>query len=187
MSSMRLSLLAACVVLGINAEGAPHRSKRPDYDLASFIVRLSGDGDDDFIRPNIAPLLALMPNTKTKSYDVDRLPKLESGEPEKTFDLAMSSTARPDCGVIMDALTTPTESNVFFFKMDLDGTLRSAIRTKGRRKSGKPVRGSGIKEDLDIHSPDVQARFKKELDFWLSGAYRKYMKPKAAGDLHRSK
>lgn len=45
-------------------------------------------------------------------------------------------------------------------------------------ENGNAIRGSGTKTDLDIDSAEVQMDFKNELGFWLSGSYKKYLKPR---------
>jgi hypothetical protein len=186
MSPLAISVRLTALICVASAFGAPTIQTR----FERFVEHIKAVGADGFIRPNVAPLLALERNAKTKSFLADRFPKEGMRLPEKSFDLLVAdSNGTPiekGNAVIVDAYTDEKQIFGYQYRIAHDGTLLAAIKTTVKRANGKPVRGSGIKEDLDIHSPDVQARFKKELDFWLSGTYRKYMKPKAAGDLLRS-
>lgn len=151
--------------------------------FSAFMKKLHSEGADNFIRPNVAPFLELTPNSPSKAYIVDELARQEDRQPEKICNLVLekaesSDTLTPKCAVIIDGYVGTDKTVSHYYKVGLDGKLLSAVRLSGKVSSGKPVRGSGVKTDLDINSPEVQASFKKELDFWLSGRYKKYWKPK---------
>lgn len=148
--------------------------------LPAFIQKLQSEGTDNFIRPNVAPLLGLPPNAPSKAYVVDELPRVKGNQPEKIFNLVyeVATATTPVSIVIIAGDTTDATSLGRYFKVGLDGKLSAAITISGKRQDGKAVRGSGVKEDLDLTSPAVQAAFKKELDYWLSGRFRRHWKPK---------
>lgn len=185
----RLGAISICALsLGIIADAAKSAktapsSSRTQLNFASFVQKLNAEGEDNPLRPNTAPFLALPPNAPSKAYVVDTLARQNDRQPEKLCKLVLEKSESTDkltpmCLVLIDGYTGEESSEIFHYKVGLDGKLLAAIRLTGKNSDGKPVRGSGVKTDLDINSPEVQASFKRELDFWLSGKYKKYWKPK---------
>lgn len=165
-----------------SGKASPSSSKTTTR-FSSFVQKLHAEGEDNFVRPNVAPFLALTPNAPSKAYTVDTLAREGDRQPEKLSKLVLGSSdsngrQTPECVVFIDGFTATESSVIYHYKVGLDGKLLAAIQLRGKRSDGKAVRGSGIKTDLDINSPEVQSNFKKELDFWLSGQYKKYWKPK---------
>lgn len=192
MRAARRTLLVslAVVCLGITrAESAGKSTTRTtkhsssQSSVSSFFAKLGTEGVDNYIRPNMASFLSLSANQPTKAYIIDTLAPKAARKPEKVCNLVLSPSAdgtmAPTSAVFIDGYLEDTASLAYYFKVGLDGKLQAAIKTSGKRAGGKPVRGSGVKEDLDVNSPEVQSRFQKELDFWLSGKFRKHWKPKA--------
>ena len=187
----RLGLLAICAVSGAffveahaakSAKSSPSSSKTTSR-FSSFVQKLNIEGADDFMRPNTAPFLALPPNAPSKAYVVDTLAREGDRQPEKLCKLVLEQPAAdskftPTCIVLINGFTALETSESYHYKVGLDGKLLAAVQLSGKYNNGKPVRGSGVKTDLDINSPEVQSSFKKELDFWLSVMYKKYWKPK---------
>lgn len=55
-----------------------------------------------------------------------------------------------------------------------DGTLLKAVRSAWKNDSeGQAVGATASHRPLNISSPEIRARFRHELDFWLKGRYRK--------------
>ncbi|MDX6770680.1 MAG: hypothetical protein SF051_14190 [Elusimicrobiota bacterium] len=151
-----------------------------------FISSLQTNGQDNYIRPNVAPLIALRPNAPTKAFIIDSLDPKSPSEPGKTCNVLVGDAAsNPDVGqtVFLDSHTENNDVIARYFKVNRAGKLILAIHTVGKRDAKKqPIRGSGKATTLDVTSPAVQRDFKKELDFWLSGRYKKHLKPKAAAE-----
>lgn len=183
-----VSIVLACANLAF-ASGKFGKSTKPTKpsssrsSVSSFFTKLGVEGDDSHIRPFLAPFFSLAANAPTKSYVLDNLERESSRKPEKVIHLVMepsdSGKMSPASAVILDAYIDDSTTLGYYYKVGLDGKLQAAIKTTAKRADGKPVRGSGVKEDLDVNSPEVQSRFQKELDYWLSGKFRKHWKPKA--------
>lgn len=151
--------------------------------FASFVQKLAVEGTDDIVQSYVAPFLALAPNTPSKAYILDELPREADNRPEKICKLIFEPDEAeqkhpPKCIVLIAGYVNDETNTSNYYKISLDEKLLTAFQLTGRRSGGKPIRGSGVKHDLDVNSPEVQADFKKELDFWLSGRYKKYLKPK---------
>ena len=185
------------MVQSVHASGKTGKSTKPSKPssskttVSSFFAKLGSEGDDNYVRPYLAPFLSLTANAPTKAYILDNLDKNARRKPEKICNLVMSPSPDgslvPSSAVFIDGYIDDTTTFAYYYKVGLDGKLQAAIKTTGKREEGKPVRGSGVKEDLDVNSPEVRSRFQKELDYWLSGKFRKHWKPKgASGRLLRS-
>lgn len=167
-----------------NAKPTKHPSGSPRASISGFFAKLNSDGEDDRIKPYLANFVSVAPNSPSKAYLATNPVKATDGKTEKVCYLVMeqenpTTQAKPICALLMAASIGESQTQGYFFKMDLDGNLLSAFRTTGKRAEGKAVRGTGEKVDLNIGDPKVQSDFKRELDFWLSGNFRKYWKPKA--------
>lgn len=165
------------------AKSVKAAASQPSARFNTFVQKLHTEGEDNFIRPHVAPFLALTPNAPSKAFTVDTLARSGDRQPEKLCKLVLEAATAtdkptPTCLVVTDGFIGADTSVTNHYKVGLDGKLLAAIRLTGKMSDGKPVRGSGVKTDLDINSPEVQSSFKKELDFWLSGKYKKYWKPK---------
>lgn len=186
--ALLLSLLLTCANLAHASSKSgkstkPSRPSNSKASISSFFHRLGTEGDDNYVRPYLAPFLSLAANAPTKAYILDNLEKQSSRKPEKICNLVMQPSSdgklAPSSAIFVDGYIDNSASQAYYFKVNLDGKLLSAIKTSAKMEGGKSVRGSGVKEDLDVNTPEVQSRFQKELDYWLSGKFRKHWKPKA--------
>lgn len=163
---------------------SPKSSAAAKSNLSTFFAELSSKGNDEYVRPYLAPFLSVPAKAPMKEFVAANPRKSPNGKTEKACSLVMKSEdgaePTPMCAVITDGTFGSASIDGFYFKVGLDGSLLAAFKTNSKVSDGKPVRGSGVKEDLDINSPEVKDRFQKELDFWLSGKFRKYWKPKSA-------
>ncbi|MBI3288458.1 MAG: hypothetical protein HYZ74_02940 [Elusimicrobia bacterium] len=73
-----------------------------------------------------------------------------------------------------------------YFRSSLDGSLEKAVLFRGKDdETGHPIKGSGVKFDQDIDSPEVKKAFKTEMDYWLKDWLKKEeaaSKRRSAGD-----
>lgn len=69
----------------------------------------------------------------------------------------------------------------FEFRAGPGGELELALATRLETdEKGRVVRGSGVPPRPDIKAPEVQERFRRELDFWLKGKGRRFPAGQAA-------
>jgi len=75
---------------------------------------------------------------------------------------------------VLKAKRSGRDNQVEYFQIDPNGKLERAILSKSRAKAdGKGVRGSGVKTDQDINSPEVRKTFETEMQFWLNDWLKK--------------
>jgi hypothetical protein len=185
---MRESILFIALTLAVTQAAAEPKtrltgSKGTTLSYESFIKAVNALGQDNYIRPNVAPLLALPPNAPTKAFLIDEMDSKSPSEPGKTCNVLvgdLSTNSNVGHAIYVDGHVDKTDLIARYFKADRDGKLLLAVHTVIKRDDNKqPIRGSGKATPLDVTSPAVQRDFKKELDFWLSGKYKKYLKAKS--------
>jgi hypothetical protein len=81
---------------------------------------------------------------------------------------------KPTCFLLYVADLHPEQRNTkaWNFRYRLDGVLEKAVLTDGTLdENGKPVVGSAVDSVQDIKDPEIQAKAKEELEYWLAKAY----------------
>ena len=59
------------------------------------------------------------------------------------------------------------DAETTYYRMTLGGELDKVVLSRGKfDDNGKPIRGSGVKTDLDIHSASVKKAFQAEWNYW---------------------
>lgn len=153
--------------------------------FAQFIEVLMKSGTDGQIGSNFAPVIGLSKPMPTK--DVDIVIRQKGGESEKrgcfvVYEKITGSTAgadqkRPECAYFAIYKRTGTERQARYFRIDLTGKLEKVVLSQGKYDAdGKVIRGSGVKTDLDINSPEVKKTFEAEMKFWLKDWLKKQQK-----------
>jgi len=153
--------------------------------FAQFIEVLMKSGTDGQIGSNFAPVIGLSKPMPTK--DVDIVIRQKGGESEKrgcfvvyekiTGNSAGADEKRPECAYFAIYKRTGTERQARYFRIDLTGKLEKVVLSQGKYDSdGKVIRGSGVKTDLDINSPEVKKTFDAEMKFWLKDWLKKQQK-----------
>jgi len=65
-------------------------------------------------------------------------------------------------------------NETFYFLASTTGDLSRAILITGKfDAAGHSIKGSGVVTEREINSPEIQALFQHELDFWLKKTYLK--------------
>ena len=144
------------------------------------------------IGKNLAPVIGLpkaMPVKWTNSVTGTIEEKVGQRECHIVYedDVAAApktSTGTPTCAYLIVLNHSGLDRQTQYYRMDLKGKLEKAVIAKSKVDgSGKVVRGSGVKVDQDITSPEVRKAFEKEMAFWLKDWLPKQSKaaaPKAA-------
>lgn len=84
---------------------------------------------------------------------------------------------RPVCAYIVKIKRSGLDKQMRYFRIDLNGKLEKVILSQSKYdEAGKIVRGSGVKFDQDINSPEVKKTFAAEMNFWLKDWLKKEKK-----------
>lgn len=132
-------------------------------------------GIDSSFGKNLAAVVGLPESMPTKDADIATNRDGETIEGTGCILVyendAATTTPKPVCFYILKRRETPQEAESHYYRMSLSGELEKAVLSRGKKDaSGKPVRGSGVKTDLDIQSPEVKKAFAAEfkvLRAWL--------------------
>jgi hypothetical protein len=142
--------------------------------FARLIQEVQAEGKDNYIRPNIGPLLGLEPNAPTKAFVID----VEKDKLGVKLGRSFNQLNGSPTVVFLKSLREKGRHVGRYFKCAADGKLLSAIEVVSKTdKDGKVIRGSGVKTELDVSSSKTKKSLAAELDFWLSGAYKKHLLP----------
>lgn len=200
-STLALALSIAAMPILVNGQGQSLSSvnsakssnepalkdaiKDTKADVKRLIETMLKNGSDGTISSVLAPVIGLpkaMPMRReeivisAKGSDFERrgcwvIYESEEGPGSK------DGVKRTVCTYVLKATRAGTDNQVQYFRIDPDGTLVKAILSKSKADAaGKPVRGSGVKTDLDIDSPEVKKAFDAEMDFWLKDWLKKQQK-----------
>lgn len=160
--------------------------KETKRDFSTFVDVLMKSGVDTKVGPNMAPTLGLPKALPAKNRALSNFPKAEKGE-MRTCSLVYEKdsgstdpTNRPFCVLLMRSKRSGLDNQVRYYRVSLDGILEKVVVTRGKYDAdGNPVRGSGVKFDEDINSPEVKKAFDAEMKFWLKDWLKKEQKAAA--------
>lgn len=168
MKRLALTAVAATLISFALAAGVPSDSAG----FARLIREVQEEGKDNFIRPNIGPLLGLEPNAPSKAFVIDLDKDKQGVKLGRSCNLVKGS----DAVVFLHFSRKKNRHIGRYFKCGPDGKLISAIEIVSKAdKDGKVIQGSGVKTDLDVSSRSTKRALDDELRFWLSGTYKKHL------------
>lgn len=166
----RIVMTAAAAALASIASAVESPSDSTGF--ARLINEVQAEGKNNYIRPNIGPLLGLEPNAPTKAFVIDVEKDKQGVRLGRSFNQLNGSPTV----VFLKSLREKGRHIGRYFKCAADGSLLSAIEIVSKTdKDGNVIRGSGVKTDLDISSRSTKKSLDEELKFWLSGAYKKHL------------
>lgn len=157
------------------------KARSQGMSLEALVRKILNEGEDDSFGKFIGNFLGVPDGAPIKLKQVAR---------EKSADNRNRSCAvvgqepaghgfKPVCLVFLAQSLNGLDGESHYFRVAPDGSLETSFISRMKfDESGKPVRGSGVKTDLDVNAPETKALLQHELDFWLKGKYRK--KPTAA-------
>lgn len=153
--------------------------------VAELIETLMKVGSDGNVSSSLAPVIGLPSAMPIKALEFilsehgsDReqrgcfvVYEIKEGSDPKVAE------KRPVCAYILKSKRSSANRQTSYFRIDLNGNLEKVVVSKGKHdESGKVVRGSGVKTDLDINSPEVKKTFDAEMKFWLKDWLKKQQK-----------
>lgn len=156
--------------------------------MAKLVEIMLANGSDATITNNLAPVIGLpksMPAKRQELVISDNAngvekracyviyEKVHSTEPK-------SQEMRPVCAYVIKSKRSGLDSQTRYFRVDLNGKLEKVVLSQGKfDTAGQPIRGSGVKFDQDIDSPEVKKTFEAEMKFWLKDWLKKEKKAAA--------
>lgn len=159
--------------------------KETNVGMSKLIETVLRTGSDSSIGNNLASIIGL---PKAMPVRKKEIVTSKSGKNHETslfyviYDKGDGSDAAPTekravCAYIVKANRSGLNNDVRFFRIDLNGKLEKAVLSQSKfDESGKGVRGSGVKTDLDIDSPEVRKTFDSEMKFWVKDWLKKEQK-----------
>lgn len=145
---------------------------------------LMKSGTDGKIGSNLAPVIGLpkaMPTRDQAVWKGDDMRGCLIVYEETSDSDSKVGGRRPYCAYIVKTMRSGRDNQVRYFRVDLNGKLEKVVVSRSKRdENGKAVRGSGVKFDEDINSPEVRKAFDAEMKFWLKDWLKKERKKAAA-------
>lgn len=150
--------------------------------LIEIILKTGADGNID---KNLAPVIGLEKPSPMKTQDVVTTRDSNGVEQrgcyviyENTETTAPADNVkRPVCFYIIKFKRSGLDRQTRYFRVGLDGKLEKVVLSQSKAdETGKVVRGSGVKFDQDIDSPEVKKTFEAEMKFWLKDWLKKEQK-----------
>ncbi|MBI5623794.1 MAG: hypothetical protein HY924_08455 [Elusimicrobia bacterium] len=179
-----MSRLGVFIVLGLSIAFVPafvnaaqlNASKRQtgkpnEPPLEKFIHKVLAEGYDNDLGPNLARVLGLDPNHKTKGserFKDDCLDNRYRSVNVVVEKIPESDRLKPISVIFLAKKTQPGASDSNWFKLKPDGSIEKAFRGLGKlTDDGHGVPGSAV--DVDLDPDEAKVLLKRELDFWLKG------------------
>jgi len=150
------------------------RDKKTDF--ATLIALTLENGKESKIGSNLAPIIGLSKSMPMKKQEVNLSSNPHLREERayyliyENIDGTASKTApkRTECAYLVRIRISGLDKTTRYFKTDLKGKLVKAVLSQAKLEgNGKGVKGSGVKTELDIDSPEVKETFEAEMKFWL--------------------
>jgi len=167
----------------VNAEGVSFTESKSSAKMTKarsmkvLIETVSKGGQDSQLTSGLGPHVELAEHAPVKFLS------LQPNEPEwimRICDLVYESN-HPHCFVLFDKRKSGDDVTFMHYRFDLTGRLLNAHKMTGKNdENGKPIHGSAQDFQLDITNEEIRRDAEKELDFWLSGRYKKYLAKTAA-------
>lgn len=154
-------------------------------DFAQLIFAVLKNGTNEKIGSNFAPIIGLPKAMPVMDVGATISNRRAVKETRRCF-VAYEEVENPDsengvkralCVYVMKTKRSGLDKQEHYFRIDLNGKLEKVVLSKSKYdEAGKIVRGSGVKTDLDINSPEVKKAFDAEMNFWLKDWLKKEQK-----------
>lgn len=165
----------ASIVLGLSLVNGASRAEpiAKPKDVEKFLADFLPKAEPGTFHPGIARILEVQPGSRQKFLAL----QTNDGK-NRGCQVALKDDDSVDSILFsVGGRASKTRQEFTYYKLGPDGVLRLAVHNSGTLKDGKPVKGSGKPEKLDLESSGVKEQLKKELKFWLGGKYLKLVKP----------
>lgn len=151
-------------------------------DITHLIATVMKTGTRENTGSNLAPVIGLPKAMSTMDVEIPIVQESDATETRGCFVVYEKIESpkgepvdkRPMCAYVVRTKRSGLDKETKYFKFDLNGNLEKVVLSHGKYDtSGKVVRGSGVKTDLDINSPEVRKTFDAEMRFWLKDWLKK--------------
>lgn len=174
----------------VNKDNSSNKSPLKDSvkDVTRLITAVLQAGNSENTGSNLAPVIGLPKAMSTKDVEIPISKNADTTETRRCFVVyektegptPESTNNRAICAYVVRTKRSGLDKETRYFKFDLNGKLEKVVLSHGKHDaSGKVVRGSGVKTDLDIDSPEVRKAFEAEMKFWLKDWLKKQKKSPA--------
>jgi hypothetical protein len=156
--------------------------------VSKLIAITLESGTESNIGSNLAPVIGLQKAMPMKKQEVVTSEDKDGFEKRSCFVIYenVNSTApgtdtkRAVCAYVVKVKRSGLDNQVRYFRIDLNGKLEKVVLSQSKiDATGNVVRGSGVKFDQDINSPEVKKTFEAEMKFWLKDWLKKEQKAAA--------
>lgn len=153
--------------------------------VAQLIAEVLKKGTIENTGSNLSPVIGLPKAMSAMDVEVDISKRAEVRETRRCFVVyeisespaEESGNKRAICAYVVRTKRSGLDKETKYFKFNLNGKLEKVVLSHGKHDStGKAVRGSGVKTDLDINSAEVKETFDIEMKFWLKDWLKKEQK-----------
>ena len=193
MMTIHDKLRHAAFVLALSITALPtlvnaQNQKDPKDGVTKLIEVILRNGTDSDISSTLAPIIGLqkaMPMKKLEVVTKQRGTDIEMRACFIAYENAESSSTNMTAPhmtyiYIVKMKRAGLDKEMRYFRIDLNGRLEKVVLSQSKYDAtGKIVRGSGVKFDQDIDSPEVKKTFETEMKFWLKDWLPKQLKTAA--------
>lgn len=194
-AALTLALSIAALLILVNARAEPLTSvnsakapaklvKKSPKDFERLVQLLIERGNDSRIGNNLAPVIGLEKASDAKQQDVIIKQDDKAADFRSCFVIyADEQKTQPMCLYLKRSKQTHDSVHSKYFRVNLAGILEKAVWSDGKKNvDGQVVRGSGIKTEQDIESPEVKKEFNAEMAYWLKDWLKKESKTPSKKD-----
>ncbi|MBI4060654.1 MAG: hypothetical protein HY403_04420 [Elusimicrobia bacterium] len=165
--AMALVLSIAAPTISVNAS-ADNLSSVNKSAVTQFIDIVLKNGTDSNISSILAPIIGLAKTMPMKKKEVVMSEQDNGFEKRACYVIYENADQHAVCAYFVKIKRSGLDKQTHYFRIDLNGNLEKAVLSQSKfDEAGKVIRGSGVKFDQDINSPEVRKTFEAEMNFWL--------------------
>jgi|CXWL01.1.fsa_nt_gi hypothetical protein len=165
--NIALWLSIAALASVVNAQ-APKTIKGSDKNGFPTLIKIVMEtGVDDKIGSNLAPVIGLPKAMPMKLRNI-LVPGTKKDKDTRSFLVIIDEDKHPFCVYMVRMKTSGRDQTAQYLRINLEGKLEKTVSSQGKLdENGKAIKGSGVKFEQDIDSPEVKKAFDAEMSYWL--------------------
>ena len=171
-----LALSIAALPSVVNAQALKATKRADKGGFSALIEIVVGTGIDEKIGDNLAPVIGLPKAMPMKVRDTLLSGKNKDREIRSCL-VIIDEDKHPICVYAVRSKKSGRDKRSQYFRISLDGKLEKAVLSQTKYdENDKGIKGSGVKFDQDINSPEVKKAFDVEMSYWLKDWLKKEKK-----------